>query len=146
MLSVLLGEETHWVSSGVNLIAVVNFPALSFSSLEAVDTIGNCLRPVFSLGVSQNMHKITDLWKFELNWSSKLRDNNKRKKDPWHTKLCAFTWLISRPQIQNLRSRNQIREKLILSRKLCHFRGSCFSQCFIRSTSPHYSSPSKVLC
>ena len=25
------------------------------------------------------MHTITNLWKFELNWSSKLRDNNERK-------------------------------------------------------------------
>ena len=41
--------------------------------LKTVDTIGNCQRPVFSLGVSQHMHKITNVWKFELNWSSKLR-------------------------------------------------------------------------
>ena len=40
---------------------------------------GNCQRPVFSLGVSQHMHKITNLWTFELNWSSNLRDNNERK-------------------------------------------------------------------
>ena len=46
---------------------------------KTVDTIGNCQRPVFSLGVSQNMQKITNLWKLELNWSSKLRDNNERK-------------------------------------------------------------------
>ena len=25
------------------------------------------------------MHKITNLWKFELNWSSKLRENDGRK-------------------------------------------------------------------
>ena len=29
-----------------------------------------------------------------------------------HTKLCAFRCLISRPQILNLRSRNQIRGKI----------------------------------
>ena len=115
-------------------------------SLKTLDTIGNCQRLVFSLGVSQHMHKITNLWKFELNRSSKLRDNNERKKHPCHTKLCAFRCLISRPQILNLRSRNQIRGKLLLSQKLCHFRGSRFSQCFILSTSPHYSLPSKVLC
>ena len=39
----------------------------SFRCLKTVDTIGNCQRPVFSLGVSQHMHKITNLWKFELN-------------------------------------------------------------------------------
>ena len=36
-------------------------------------TFGNCQRPVFSLGVSQQMHKITNIW------SSKLQDNNGRK-------------------------------------------------------------------
>ena len=45
------------------------------------------------------MHKITNLWKFELNRPSKLRDNNERKKHPCHTKLCAFRCLIGRPQI-----------------------------------------------
>ena len=40
---------------------------------------GNCQRPVFSLTVSQHMHKITNLWKFKLNRSSKLRDKNGRK-------------------------------------------------------------------
>ena len=39
--------------------------------LKAVATFGNCQRPVFSLAVSQHMHKITNLWKFELNRSSK---------------------------------------------------------------------------
>ena len=111
-----------------------------------LDTFGNCQRPVFSLGVSQHMHKISSLWKFKLNWSSKLRDNNERKKHPCHMKLCAFRCLISRPQILNMKSRNRILGKLLLSRKLRHFRGSCFSQFYILSTSPHYSSPSKVLC
>ena len=33
--------------------------------LKTLDTIGNCQRPVFPLGVSQHyMHKITNLWKF----------------------------------------------------------------------------------
>ena len=48
-----------------------------------------------------------------LNWLSKLRDINERKKHPCHTKLCAFRCLISRPQILN-----QIRGKIFLSRKL----------------------------
>ena len=47
--------------------------------LKAVDTIGNCQRPVFSPGVSQHMHNITYLRKFELSRSSKLQDNNERK-------------------------------------------------------------------
>ena len=116
--------KLHWSGNEIKL------------SLKAVDTIGNCWRLAFTVGVSQHMHKIRKLRKFELNRSPKLRDNNERKKHPCHTKLCAFTWSISRPQLLNLRSWNQIRGKLLLSRKLLHFRGSRFSQCFIPSTSP----------
>ena len=76
--------------------------------LKAVDTICNCQRLAFTVGVSQHMHKITNLFKFELNRSSNLRDNNERKKHPCHTKFCAFRWFISRLQVLNLRSRNQI--------------------------------------
>ena len=69
------------------------------------------------------MHKITNLCKFELDWSSELQE-----KHPGHTKLCAFRCLILRPQILNLRSRNQI-HGLLLSRTLRNFRGSRFSLC-----------------
>jgi hypothetical protein len=86
--------------------------------LKPLDTIGNCQRPVFPLAVSQHMHIITNLWKFDLDWSSELRDDYERKKYLCYTKLCAFRCLISGPQILNLRSRNQIRGKLLLSRKL----------------------------
>ena len=61
-----------------------------FTYLKTLDTIGYCQRPLFSLGVSQHIQKITNLCKFELNWSSELRDNYERKKHPCHTKLCAF--------------------------------------------------------
>ena len=47
--------------------------------LKTLDTIVNCQRPVFSLGVSHHLRKKTSLWKFELNWASKLRDNNEKK-------------------------------------------------------------------
>ena len=60
------------------------------------------------------MLKITNLWKFELSRSLKLRDNNERKKHPCHTKLCTFRCLISRPQILNLKSRNHIHGKLLV--------------------------------
>ena len=76
-------------------------------TLDSLDTIGNCKRPVFSHGVSQHMYKKTNLWKFELNWSSKLRDNNKRKNT-------LFRYLISRPQNLILSSWYQIGGKLLL--------------------------------
>ena len=103
-------------------------PKIYTLPLKAVDTNGNCQNPVFSLCVSQHVHEITNLWKFELDWLSELRDNYERKKHHCHTKLCTFRCLISRPQVV----------KLLLSRKLHHFRGSRFSQDFILSTSPHY--------
>ena len=37
-------------------------------------------------------------------------------------------------------------EKLLLSQKLCFFRGSRFSQCFVLSTVLRCSLPSKILC
>ena len=53
-----------------------------------METIGNFQRPVFSLGVSQHMHKTTNLWKFELNWSSKFGDNNEKKNTLSHEVVC----------------------------------------------------------
>ena len=58
-------------------------------TLKTLDTIGYCQTSVFSLGVSQHMHKITNLWKFELSWSSKLRDNNERRKKHPVTQSCV---------------------------------------------------------
>ena len=83
-----------------------------FFSLKTLDTIGNCQRLVFTFGVSEHMHKITNLWKFELSSSSKLRDINERKKHP-----CRTMVLILIPQILNLRSQNQISRKLLLSQR-----------------------------
>ena len=61
------------------------------SLLMIVDTISNCQRPVFSLGVSEHKHKITNLWKFELNRSSKLRDKNEIKNTPV-TRNCVLSY------------------------------------------------------
>ena len=69
----LFFEMSHRGDSGRNLWKGI-------ALLKTPDTIGDCQRPVFPLGVSQHAHKITKLWKFELNWSSKLRDNNERNK------------------------------------------------------------------
>ena len=42
-----------------------------YDLLKTLDTIGSCQRLLFSFGVSKHMNKITNLRKFELNWSSK---------------------------------------------------------------------------
>ena len=50
-----------------------------FKELKALKTFGNCHRPVFSLGVSQHKHKITNLWKFEINWVARKWWEKKKK-------------------------------------------------------------------
>ena len=74
------------------------------NTLKTLDSIGNCQRPLFPLGISQLMHKITNLWKFELNWSSKLRDNNEIK-NTFVTRSCvlsvAWFWDLKVP-VSNL--------------------------------------------
>ena len=53
-------------------LIIINGCFVWSSFLKALDTFGNCQRPVFSFGVSQHMNKRTNLWTFELNWSWKL--------------------------------------------------------------------------
>ena len=58
-----------------------------YVALKTVENFGNCQIPVFSLCIISTMHKITNLWKFELNWSSKLQNNYAKKKHPCHTNV-----------------------------------------------------------
>ena len=96
-------------------------------------------RPVFSLGVSQHVHTITNLWKFELNKleiGRRMCEIIMKEKTPLSHEVVCF---ISRPRDLILRSRNQIRGKLFLSRKLLQRKP--FLTMFIL-TAPHYSFPS----
>ena len=43
------------------LVGDVDYEGKLRMPLKILDTIGNCQRPVFSLSVSQHMHKITNL-------------------------------------------------------------------------------------
>ena len=69
-----------------------NFVPISIiqAALKTIDTCGNCQRPVFSLAASQHMQNITNLWKFELNWSLELWDINERKKKPLSHEVVCF--------------------------------------------------------
>ena len=51
------------------------------------------------------MHKITNLWKFEINWLSKLRDINERKNTLGTGSCVDHKCLILRPQINVHRCR-----------------------------------------
>ena len=75
-ISIVLHQQLR---SGISEISHMLVWLYTTKWLKKMDTIGNCQRPVFSLRVSQHMHNITHLWKFELNWSSRLRENNKRQ-------------------------------------------------------------------
>ena len=103
--------------------------------------LSNCQRPVFSTGVSHHNHKITSLWTFGLNWSSKLRENDKSK----NTLVGRICVLSDKNKRLLARSLLLFSEKLPLSQKRCYFRGSHFSQCFILSTALQCSLPSQFL-
>ena len=62
--------------------------------LKTLYTIGHCQRLVFTVCVSQHMHKITNLWKFELNWSSKLWDMNERKNTLLTSCVLSDAWFL----------------------------------------------------
>ena len=113
--------------------------------LKTLDTIGNCQRLVFSLGVSQHIHKITNLWKFELIGHRSCKIIMKEKTPLSHEVVC-----VQMLDLETSNSKSEVSKlnlwELLLSRKLHHFGGSHFSHCFILSTSPRYSFPIKVLC
>ena len=77
------------------------------------------------------MHKITDLWKFDLNWSSKLQDNNGRKNT-----IVVQSCVLSDAGFRDLKMQFSgleikfkhmyIGGKWLLSQKLHYFRRSRF--------------------
>ena len=72
-------------------------------------------RPVFSLGISQHMHQITNLWTFWLNRSSKLQENNERK-----TNLGVIKGLRLH-HIMTISNELGWKEPLVLTRRLLCF-------------------------
>ena len=95
----------------IKFIVILNY-------FKTVCTIDNHQRLVFPLGVSQHRYKITDLSKFELSRSSKLRDNHDRKQILSHKVVCVQVLAI--PQTLKLRSRNQnFVENYSFSKTMC---------------------------
>ena len=75
--------------------------------LKALDTFDKCRRTdLFSLGVSENMHQIANVWKFWLNLSSNLQENIKRNT----LFLLCFQMLYKRLQLKSfiIRVRNDL--------------------------------------
>ena len=80
---------------------------------------------------SQHIHKITNLWKSELNWWSKLQEINWRKKKPCRTSCVLSDALTLRPQLAEVSKSNILVRNYPFLKKVCYFRGSRFSQCFV---------------
>ena len=101
--------------------------------LKALDTIGNYQRPVFSLGVSQQMYTKKTV-KFELNWSPKLWENNGRKIHLSHKLFMLSDALNSRPQLNSI----QIFEWEItsFSKTTLLQREPLFTMCYTTNSSP----------
>ena len=98
--------------------------------------------------VYPNMHKITNLWKFWLNWSSNLQEHTERI--CFLQNIVCFQMHNNRLQLKSFitRVRNDLFRKYFSekTKKLCYFRESRFSQCFTLPTALHHSLPIKCLC
>ena len=88
-------QSCTWYDSWLIFLLSKIFYARHILCLKALDTFGNCRRPVFSHGVSQHIYIciITSLCA-NLDKSSKLQENNKRKSTlKCYTNLCVFICL-----------------------------------------------------
>ena len=86
---------------------------------KTLDTIGNCQRPVLSLVVSQICIKSQTCENLSSigRWSCEIIMKEKTPLPPEVVCFIPLRWLISRPQILNLRSQNLIRGKLLFFSK-----------------------------
>ena len=97
-------------------------------------------RPVFSHGVSQHLHKTTNLWKNWLNWSSKLQENG--RKTPLLHKVClkmhkkGFRPEVFQYLIENIAfsKKNSVTSEGAVSHNVLyyhHFPIACYQVCFL---------------
>ena len=69
---------------------------MALARLKTLDTIGNCERLVFTVGVSQHMHTVTNLWKYELNrllGSEIIMKEKYTPVAPWSHEVMCFQML-----------------------------------------------------
>ena len=107
----------------------ISFPTSTFTfsylALKILDTVGNCQKPVFPLGVSQHYSENNKPVKNSAQLV-KLRQNIGRK----NTLVAQVVWFQMLDFETSLRSRIHFKyfsEKLLLPQNLCYFRGSPFS-------------------
>ena len=99
--------------------------------LKTLDTIGNCQRLVFTLAVSQHMHKTTVKISVKI-WAQSVVEVARimKEKIPSSHEVVCVQMLDFETSNSKSEVSKSIRWKLLLSRKLHYFRGSCFSQMF----------------
>ena len=91
------------------------------------------------------MHKITNVWKFELNWSSKLRDNNGRNTPLSYKVLCfgdAWFWEL-KIYLHYKVSKSNLWKIISFSKTTQLQRKPSLTKCIIISTALHCLLPSK---
>ena len=97
-----------------------------------------CQRLAFTVGVSQHMHKMLNCENLSSIGHRTCEIIMKQKIPLSHEVVC-----VSIVDFKTSKYNSEVSKsnswKLLLSRKLRHLRGSHFLQCFIPSTSPHYS-------
>ena len=101
-------------------------------------------RPIFSLGVARHMHKITNLWKFELNWLSKLIMEEKTQLS--HDVVCfqMLDFGTSKSNYEVLKSNsNSLVENYFFLKNYTTSKGAVSQNVFILSTVLHCLLPSK---
>ena len=87
----------------------------------------------------------TNLWKSELNWSAKFRENNIGRENTLVALICVFSDAWFRDITREVSKSIQLFQWKITSfpkLRLAYFRGSRYSKCFILSTALHCSLPS----
>ena len=70
------------------IIIIIITQQHAHGAVRALETFVNCQRPVFSLGASQIVYKLTNLWTLWLNWLSNLKENNEWKTHLLHYFVC----------------------------------------------------------
>ena len=119
-----------------NVHTFMNKELQSNITVKALDMFGNCQRPVFTLGVAQQFMKkqsCVNLASIDHISRTKIR----KKQTSFLQKFVCF-WIPEK----DFRF-NYWNEKSCFYQKLHYFRGSRFSHCFIQSTAPHCSLPTK---
>ena len=142
--------HVKYKSLGINAfywqVICIHLSSIWKKTLKTLDTIGNCLRSVFSLGVTRHMHKITTCETLSLicRWSCEI--TLKEKKTPLSQEVVCFQIVDSETSKSKLEVSKSNSWKMTPFSKTTSLRRELFlTICYAINLSP-YSLPRKVLC